>query len=265
MLKHKGSRAVIVIGVSLATVTVVMALRIKGGGLSADRALQGSGGSDKQKAGKGESKQDFESQFPLVDHESPEPTDPEHRARRRAKGEKHNKAVIPLDEESDGIVSTRDWEVGLPALPVEQSQAIVVGRVQDAQAFLSTDKTAVYSEFTIIVEEVLKNTANRQLVAESSLVAERSGGRVRFPSGHVTLQSTRGQGMPRKGRQYVFFLTLQDQALNFSILTGYELKAGRVELLDEPGGGHPINNHRGVGQEAFLQELRTTITGRENR
>lgn len=208
-------------------------------------------------------KKEFESQFPIAHYATPEPADPEKRAKRQAKGKKYNVAPVPVDEHSVTIFSTLDWDTGLPSLPVTKSHAIVIGSVIDAQAYLSDDKTGVYSEFTIEIDEILKNDSRTPLIPGSSIVAERSGGRVRFPSGHITLSHTRGQGMPRVGRRYVLFLThdfplVGFQEQDFYILTGYELKAGRVGLLDNPS-QHPITEQNGKDEASFLNQLRTTI------
>lgn len=204
-------------------------------------------------------KKEYESQFPIADATAPEPADPVKRAKRRAKGEKYNSPLSPINDKADTIFSSLDWEVGLSALPVSKSDAVVIGRVLDAQAYLSSDKTAVYSEFTISVERVLKNDRFASLNTTSSIVVERKGGKVRYPSGHITLYHVRGQGMPRVGRRYVLFLTHDDPEEDFSLLTGYELNAVRVVLLDNPS-QHPITKQDGKEEASFLNELRTAIS-----
>lgn len=199
-----------------------------------------------------------ESQFPIADSTAPEPSDPVKRAKRRAKGEKYDSALSPIDDKADTIFSTLDWEAGLSALPVSKSDAIVIGRVLDAQAYLSNDKTKVYSEFTISIEQILKNDRFASLNPNNPIVVEREGGRVRYPSGHITFYHVHGQGMPRVGHRYVLFLTHDDPEQDFSILTGYELSAGRVVLLDSPG-DHQITKQNGKDEAAFLNELRAAI------
>jgi hypothetical protein len=102
--------------------------------------------------------------------------------------------------------------------------------VVDAQAYLSDDKTGVYSEFSVRIEEVLKNDSLTPSFPGSLVVAERYGGRVRFPSGRVTFYGNREQGMPRQGGRYIFFLERSDQ--QYSILTAYELLSGRIYPVD---------------------------------
>lgn len=176
-------------------------------------------------------------QIPLVDFEksapsAPEP-DPKAQALRKVKGERYAKRVkgFILDREIDGgmVLAFRYMEP-LSAFPLGGSAIIAVGAVVDAQAYLSDDKTGVYSEFSIRIEEVLKNDGLAPTFPGSLVVAEREGGRVRFPSGRIILYGNREEGMPRQGGRYVFFLSRDEK--RYSILTAYELRSGRVYPLD---------------------------------
>lgn len=249
MRSYKRTRLLFIVLITGASITAIAALR-------AQTQLQNS---PSQENKKNFNQSEFESQFPVVDYETSEPTDPKRLAKKRSVGKKYDKAEIPISEKADTIVSVVHWAAGLPALPIAQSQAIVIGMITNAEANLSNDKTSVYSEFTIRIEETLKNETTASLVPNGEISASRGGGRVRFPSGHVVLQWSSGQGLPKVGQRYVLFLT-RDQEQNFNILTGYELKADRVRLLDNPGGGtHPIAQHEGKEENSFLQELRANI------
>jgi len=181
------------------------------------------------------------------------------RAKRRAKGEKYKESISPVDENTDTIFSYLHWDVELSALPVSKSDAVVIGRVLDAQAYLSNDKTGIYSEFTVSLEQVLKNDRFASLTPNDLIVVERKGGKVRYPSGHITIYQMNGQGMPSIGGRYVLFLTHDAPEQDFFILTGYELKAGCVALLDIPG-DHPIIKQEGKAEADFLNDLRAAIT-----
>jgi hypothetical protein len=198
---------------------------------------------------------EYQSQFPIVDYAAPEPTDSEDRARRRAIGDKYNKALTPISERSKVITSHIDWEVGLSAFPADKSQVVIIGEVLDAQAYLSNDKTGVYSEFKIRMDEILKNESGIPFNLGDSLIAERAGGRVRFPSGHITHSFIRAQGMPAVGQRYALFLTRKDKQINFIIITGYEFREGKIALLDNPV-THPIAAQKGADESTFLNELR---------
>jgi hypothetical protein len=198
---------------------------------------------------------EFETQFPVTDINKPEPSDREKRARRQARGKKHDNAGIHITEGSDTITVNTEWDIGLPALPVAKSDLILIGEVTDVEAYLSNEKTAVYSEFIIRVDEVLKNTSNLAPTQGSSLIADRQGGRVRFPSGHTTLLFVQGQGMPRVGRRYALFLTHTGQEQSANILTGYELRGGRVFPIDSPVG----KQYKEAEETIFLNNLRTAV------
>lgn len=197
-------------------------------------------------------------QFPITDYSAAEISDLNVRAKREAKGKKYNNRAAPqISESSDGIFTIGDWEVGLPALPVSRSSAVVIGEITDAQAHLSEDGTNIYSEFVVQVEQILKN--DNQVPIGNSIAVERSGGRVRLPSGKVVTARTNHQDLPRIGRRYVLFLThdfssgVNTESLN--ILTGYELRENRVFPLDKLGPKHPINSYKGADEASFLNDL----------
>lgn len=204
--------------------------------------------------------EEFESQFPITDVNKPEPADPDKRAKRRARGGKYY-GGIPVTEGGKIVTIYSEWDVDLPALPVAKSDLILMGEIVDAQAYISNDTAAVYSEFTVRVGEVLKNTRGVTLAEGSSLAADRQGGRVRFPNGGTSLQYVQGQGLPRVGRRYVLFLTLTNQEQGAHILTGYELRGGRVFPIDNPAGGqHPIATvYKDADETSFLNDLRAAV------
>ncbi len=253
MQSHKKLILVFLIVLSVAMVTAMATLRGQNGNnLNAN---------DQQKTNTADDK----SQFPIVDYSASESADPEKRAKRQAKGKKYNnKYAPPIDESSETIFSSVDWDANLPALPVAKSQAVIIGEVTDAQAHLSDDKTAVYSEFKIQIDEVLKNDSSNALSPGGSVAVERNGGRVRFPSGHTVVSFTNHQRMPRVGGRYVLFLTHsfptgEINQQDFYILTGYELRGGRVFPLDNTNPGHPITAYKEAAESSFLKDLNSAV------
>lgn len=209
-------------------------------------------------------------QWPLTDYESAGPADPETRKRRRARGARHdNEDMVREPGDEPGIlyrtVIINDWEVGLPALPAKGSDAVLVGEVADAQAHLSNDRTGVYSEFDVRVGEVLKNDPAAPVQSGGLITAERFGGRVKFPSNRVLPVVIHGQGMPRVGRKYLLFLKRVGAEGEYLLLTGYELRGGRVSPIDgvkSTGGGSPwqFDRYEGWEEAAFLRAVREALT-----
>lgn len=206
-------------------------------------------------------------QWPIVEYDAPEPAEAEERQKRRAKNARYDKDDRVREPGSEpGIwyetVINNDWEMKLPALPAQASDSVLIGEVAEARAFLSNDKSGVYSEFTIRVSEVLKNDS--PVAVGESITAERLGGRVKFRSDKVLPVRVMGQGMPRAGRKYVLFLKRIDEEKHYQLLTAYELKGGRVSALDgaKPAGGGSqwkFDKYEGWDEEVFLKTVREAI------
>jgi hypothetical protein len=201
------------------------------------------------------------SRFPIVDFQAREAVDPTAKAAREAKGRKYNSKHMPqLSDDTHQIFSNTDWDVRLPALPVERSTAVVIGRVMSAHAYVTPDKTGIYSEFHVAVDSVIKNDPKNTINADATITVERNGGRARMPSGKIVISWVNHQNMPRVGGRYLLFLTHDFQTSNdtskdFYLLTGYELRDGLVRLLDDTQPGHPITLYNGATETALLNDL----------
>jgi hypothetical protein len=152
------------------------------------------------------------------------------------------------------------------SLPIAISDAVIIGEVKDAKAFLSEDKTAVYSEFIIQVDEVLKGSSSGPMTIGSYVTALRPGGGVRFPSGKVRKFLVAGRTLPHRQGRYALFLKYDDLAQAFYIVTGYELRGGKVFPLDGiPKYGsdkHPFasySKYLNADETTFLADLREAI------
>jgi hypothetical protein len=214
--------------------------------------------------GKTSKKPPDEYRGPIVDYDSEYQAaavaDPKERALREARGRRYNqRAPQPLGElpsnwEDFGIAS--DWYIGLPSLPVAQSDAVVSGEMVAAQAHISIDQTGVYSEFNIRIDEVLKNDVNTPLHVGDITVGEREGGVVRFQTGRLLRYVIYHQGMPSPGRHYLFFLGRNKQGEDYTIITAYELRNGRTIPLDE---SKAFASYRDSSEQEFLDKVREAI------
>ncbi|HEX8500750.1 MAG TPA: hypothetical protein VF659_09175 [Pyrinomonadaceae bacterium] len=162
--------------------------------------------------------------------------------------------------EDQTTVRDNDWEMHLPPLPVAQSDAVVTGEVMDAKAYLSNNKSGVYSEFSLRADEVLMESGGVKIAPGGIIAAEREGGRVRFPSGVVELYEIAGQGMPRAGHHYVFFLKATGEEQTYSIVTGYEVLGNRILPLDKRGvGKSKFGIYQDMSLNDFLRVVGTAI------
>jgi hypothetical protein len=214
-------------------------------------------------------RKDF-SRFPIADFTAQEASDSTSKQVEEARARKYNnKHLARISEETSQIFSSVDWDVNLPALPVPQSKAVITGTVISAKAYVTPDKTGVFSEFEVAVDAVFKQDDRTTVVAGRTLTVERNGGRVRMPSGKIVVSWINHQNMPRVGGKYVLFLThdfqsLDDGGNDFNILTGYELREGKVLPLDDTLPGHPITTYLGTAESKLLSDLLSKIAKSQN-
>jgi hypothetical protein len=203
--------------------------------------------------------------FPIVDYAAPAPGDATARAKRAAKGKKYNTRYLPvISESSDVTFVVNESLVGLPALPIDRSSVILLGEIINAEAHLSEDRTAIYSEFEVRTQTVLKNNSQRALTPDGSIEVERYGGRLRLPSGKIVISAVDHQDMPRVGSRYLLFLTNDfpqggRHDHDFHILMGYELKNGKVFPLDKTSSKHPISRYAGLNESTLLTDLASAL------
>ena len=198
-----------------------------------------------------------ENRFPIADYSAAVPSDPKERSKRQEKGKKYDKSAWRIYPETTSSMSRVDYvNPNLPAIPLKESSAVIVGQITDAKAYLSNDKTGVYSAFTVQIDEVLKNSLSIPLSSASSVEVERDGGRVKFPGGRILTYTINSQDMPVVGLRYVLFLSNPHGQSDFQILTAYELREGKVYPLDDLPNLYRYEN---TDELNFLSELRNRI------
>ena len=198
-----------------------------------------------------------ENRFPIADYSAAASSDPKERSKRQEKGKKYDESAWRIYPETTSNMARVDYvNPNMPALPLSESSAVIVGQVTDAKAYLSNDKTGVYSAFTVRIDEVIKYSSSVPLSSASSIEVERDGGRVRFPGGRVLIYTINSLEMPEAGLRYVFFLTNPHGQSDFQILTAYELREGKVYPLDDLPNLYRYEN---ADELNFLSELRNRI------
>jgi hypothetical protein len=144
----------------------------------------------------------------------------------------------PLDEDSYPAIETAPLEpTVLPDLPVTHSDAIIVGAVTARHAYLSADKTAIYTEFRVKIEQSLKAPPDFSLKSEQFIDAERQGGSIQFPPDAIISRGVANQTLPWTGKRYLLFLEYLRDGNDFAILTGYRLEGAQATPLDKSDTG----------------------------
>lgn len=241
---HKSSKVLLLLSIVFTVCMVVMGLRIP------TSTIQ---------SGNKQSTVD-ESQFPIAEESEPGPSTLAEQTKKNKKEKKYGKYKDTIGPGVTIASVDYHWPPGFPTLPVAQSDAVVIGEVSDAKAHLTDDKETVYSEFTIRIVKILKDDNQMALSPGDSVVAERPGGRVRYNSGHVSRFSLTGWGMPRPMRQYVLFLTRNNEDQSYRIVTGYELRDGRIFPLDSTTSSETdFDAYINMNEATFFKQLDTAI------
>jgi hypothetical protein len=196
--------------------------------------------------------------FPVAEYDAPEDADPDKRKERKGKGRRYDNSAFVRKQSSTDITETvfnTEWYQGAEALPVRQSQKIVVGVVIGSEAHLSNDKSGVYMEFVVEIEEVLKSNGG-DLAGGTKISVDRPGGVVRYPGGHKRLYRFSNMNAPAVGQEYIFFLKQPEPAQNYGVITAYELGAQGVTPLDSLS---IFQTFAGMDKAAFLRKVREAI------
>ena len=156
----------------------------------------------------------------------------------------------------DGVQILKPGEVPDPkGLPILGS-TIVIGTITSGVAYVNQERTGLFSEYKVAVQEVLKPDPESVISAHDEITAWRSGGSLQFPAGHIVHFIIGGRGFPEVGTQYVFFLRRPDETVkDYAINTAYSIKDQVVLALDDiaqrPFDGMPVKD--------FLDKLRHEI------
>ena len=207
-------------------------------------------------------KTNVDESYPIVDYHASLPVDAEARSKReRANRSYDRKSVVSKAPVGTEVLIMNDFWNELPALPVYGSNAVVMGNVSEAQAFLSNDKTGTYSEFTVQIEKVFKDDKDAPLSLGSAVKVDRLGARVRHSSNRTVWYHVPGLSMPQPGKKYVFFLRRNTDTENYLILTAYELRSGRVYPLDGSQGSSSFASatYDNAEEGVFLSKLYEAI------
>jgi hypothetical protein len=203
----------------------------------------------------------FFAKFALVDYYAPLPENPDELEQRRIKNRRYdNENWVLADPDPETDYAKRSIAVrSLPTFPNEESDLVVIGRATAVSAHLSNDKTGIYSEYKIRIEQVLKDDLSRNLAPGSVITIDRAGGAVRYPGGHRVAYLLAEKKLPTVGASYALFLRDDKLSKNFEVVTLYELKVNSVAPLDT---GFTFEEVRGMTKDDFLQSVHGKLVKR---
>lgn len=117
--------------------------------------------------------------------------------------------------------------VRTPAMPVQESDAVIVGTVQSVQPYLSSDHAHLYTEFSVAVDQSIKDQPNRARQGDVVPIVVQ-GGKMRLKDGRVIEEKPFTNFTIAVGSRYVFFLRYNNVGQHFTVAKSWELKNGAV-------------------------------------
>jgi hypothetical protein len=201
----------------------------------------------------------------IVDYDSPESNNSKEREKRKLKNKRYDNedwVYKIINNPKAGGVGRIDEIPPPPVIPVVESNLIIIGEITKVSSFLSNDKTGIYTEDTIRVEEILKADSSNKVKPKDFVIADREGGAVRYANGQIITYGSSTKGLPKLKSRYVLFLTSPDNSPNYRILTVYELREGKVIPLDIE---IPFGKFKGISEMDFIKKVRETILNPSNR
>ncbi|MEW6736867.1 MAG: hypothetical protein AB1489_36605 [Acidobacteriota bacterium] len=172
---------------------------------------------------------------PIVHFDNPaneDQTDPiirEHRGKRYERD--YNEIQEPTDD-IEILPKNVCFFKGYREEKILNSEIVLIGKVVNIKAFLSKKRTTVYSEFTIKIDQILKNKGKANLQVEDLITTQRWGGTVQFNSGRIQKYRINNYGYPQLRKKYILFLDFNEQEQDYSINTGFEVDGERLSLID---------------------------------
>jgi hypothetical protein len=162
----------------------------------------------------------------------------------------------------DGVTVLKPGEIkDPPGLPIRDT-SVVIGRITSGDAYLNDERTAVFSEYRIVIKEVLKSDRSALVSVGDEINAWRPGGSLKFPAGHIKHFVIAGLGFPEVGTDYLFFLRTTDSGnKDYAISTAFSLSDQVVYSLD----GHQDQiSFDGTRPSDFLNTVRKEISLRRS-
>jgi len=141
-----------------------------------------------------------------------------------------NAAKLDSLEPKKGLIyqSAPPYFVRIPAIPVKESDTVVVATVDAVQPYFSGDHTHLYTEFTLTVEEQIKDTSDLAKVGQSIPIVIR-GGRMRLANGRVIEEKPAFTNFAiSTGSRYLLFLRYNSTGQYFTVAKSWELKNGGI-------------------------------------
>jgi|SRR5581483_1236842 len=196
----------------------------------------------------------------------------------------HSRLFKGFDKFNDGrklkdMATTQDVHLGIPPgsylkdpnpdvtaylqKKVCEADAVVIGDVTAKEAQIIEEGTFVFTDYTINVDQIIKDNPKASLTANSPIIVSRIGGAVLYHN-HL-IETIHSEELPlRVGRKYVLFLSYVHKTGAYTNVRkdyDYTLFFLNDKLLQVSEGPLPLGGHVATDATKFVNNLTTLATG----
>ncbi|HKY46284.1 MAG TPA: hypothetical protein VJM50_24540, partial [Pyrinomonadaceae bacterium] len=163
-------------------------------------------------------------------------SNPQEHEVRRAKNGRYNTggSDLTVERPQDSEIFFEQIWPAVEFIPVAKSAVVVVGRAIKVQPYLSSDRSRIYTEMTIAVDQLLKADEDNRVAGDKTVVIDRLGGALKLKSGRIVRDGIQIDflGHLQVGRRYVIFAQSINDGHDISLIKSYELVDGKVFTND---------------------------------
>lgn len=174
--------------------------------------------------------------------EATQKTQSELRKKRNSRFDDRSKFLPKLDElkPGEGFGRSGRHPVSTAPIPAKSADAIILGAVNAFHSFFSNDHTAIYTEFRVVAENVLKGTP------EEFYDAIIFGGAIRKADGRIIELDSDSPEMLQLNKRYVLFMRYDADMHAYRPFKVWKIKSGHP---------HPIDPEENADAEARRSDI----------
>ncbi|MFV0390107.1 MAG: hypothetical protein ACK5NT_15300 [Pyrinomonadaceae bacterium] len=204
--------------------------------------------------------------YPIADYDAKLPDDKTERELRQIENKRFDRETwVESNPHPDTDAIGKYGEDPLPnAIPDEESDLILTGRIVESRAFMSNNKQGVYSEYEVEPIEIIKSDVRRPENSKRKIRIDRAGGWVRYPNGRKVLYIDLRSDLPKVGKEYLLFLSNDGKGVNYKLITGYEISSDNLVPLDSLSGLSSIKDKK-IGEIKDIVRNRDPVTQNRRR
>jgi hypothetical protein len=136
------------------------------------------------------------------------------------------------------------------------SDAVIVGRINERTSFLTDDETFIFSDHTVVVEEVLKGNSSARFQLGDILTVTRPGGKIKLNNGRMAEIAFSSFEPFRTGERYLLFIRYIPSTKAYQVKEGEQAFLLRDNKVFKRTGKYLGSEISSMDEVSFLNQVR---------